>query len=180
MTRFCGVGWGGVRWDGGSAFHLLASCTGRSATLLPDPVSIHLTITPNYNGFAYSTLRKFPKHDFSLIKLKGNCTSNQNWACFAKLSTLFWKKKMSILKQIVWETKKGQAALQLSIKIVFWTSWSIIQDSRSAWPFNVIFWVNQTICIRIGLLTIFSKQVLINFKTAHKTCSILVSGVVPP
>ena len=63
--------------------------------------------------------------------VKGNCTLNQNsnWACFVyylKIMNTVMKNIMSILKQIVWETKKngnkisvGQMVLELLIKAIF-------------------------------------------------------------
>ena len=45
----------------------------------------------------------------------GNCTPNQNWACFVrylKIINTFLKDNM-ILKQIVWETKKMSFQFQL-------------------------------------------------------------------
>ena len=46
---------------------------------------------------------------YLLHHLRGNCIPNLNWTCFVhyfKLSTLFWKLNIGILKQIFRETQK--------------------------------------------------------------------------
>ena len=68
---------------------------------------------------------------FSTWKIcKGNCTSNQNWACFVhhldlKIIKKYFGQKCKHSEQIVWNTQNsfkvsvGQVVLELLIKTIF-------------------------------------------------------------
>ena len=57
--------------------------------------------------------------------------------------------------------------------------WLITQELGNLLKFRCHFWVSQTICMNVGAYIIFQNSVN-NFEPAHKTCSILVWGAVPP
>ena len=70
-------------------------------------------------------LSVYPLHMY----LRGNCTSNQNWACFVcylNITTTVLKNNISILKQIVWETPKWHYNFSRSS-----SSWVIYQNRQN-------------------------------------------------
>ena len=103
------------------------------------------------------------------------------------LSTLFWgKKRWSKLSVKFTNDIKilvGQAVLALLIKPCIILFLSITQEPLSLLKFKYHFWILQIIYSRIGYLYFFSKKKwkkCWQFGIAHKTCSKLVWGAVPP
>ena len=104
---------------------------------------ISWTNTDHIHNYYYSlfhpSLHWFPKLVYYVL-LRGNCTPNQNWACFVrylKIINTVVKTNMIILKQIAWETQKrylklvGQAVLEMLIRICNILFWSTTQELLS-------------------------------------------------
>ena len=82
--------------------------------------------------FFWLTLYFIWNSPFSIIRLRGNCTPNQNLACFVddlKIMNRFWKNHMINLKQIVWEAQKWHCNLSKP------SSFSIIDQT-----YKLLFW----------------------------------------
>ena len=113
----------------------------------------------------------------TFILLRGNCTPNQNWACFVhyfKVINTDLKNNISILKH----TEKlkiciEMLAVQIFLELTYCSKQYLkvlIHNERTAWPTEISmpFWVPQKICFK---MLFFTKSVD-NNKIMHKTCSI--------
>ena len=97
----------------------------------------------------------------------GNCTPDQNWACFVyylKMFNTYLKNYMSTLK--LYEKFANDIKISvgqivaLLIKTIFWIFWSITQELLGLLKLQCYFWVSQTILLQ-EITLFFRKGILI-------------------
>ena len=114
----------------------------------------------------------------------GNCTPDQNWACFVyylKMFNTYLKNYMSTLK--LYEKFANDIKISvgqvvaLLFKTIFWIFWSVTQELLGLLKLQCYFWViSNNFASRNNI--IFQKRHP-DFEMMHKTGPILVWGAVP-